>query len=155
MLLCSSVDTRIKIFYSIKIACVFKIYFNASCNNPISINFSRIHLASVSKHLLCTRFTSQHWGHSLEDHARWPLGAGFKGTLPKINGLVICIYLHIDVSPFDISWNTSINTVLLACMVVYFDFYHYSFNLSSSASWFTVSSGTSQGKKPGLTDRHF
>ena len=28
MLLCSSVDTRIKIFYCIKIACVFKIYFN-------------------------------------------------------------------------------------------------------------------------------
>lgn len=38
----SSVDTRIKIFYNIKIACVFKIYVNASCNNPVSINFSRI-----------------------------------------------------------------------------------------------------------------
>ena len=66
----SSVDTRIKIFYNIKIACVFKIYVNASCNNPVSINFSRIHLASISKHLLCTRLPSQHWGRSLEDNVR-------------------------------------------------------------------------------------
>ena len=134
----SSVDTRIKIFYNIKIACVFKIYVNASCNNPVSINFSRIHLASISKHLLCTRLPSQHWGRSLEDNVRWPLGAGFKGTLPKTNGLVICTYMHIDVSPFNISWNTSINTVLPACMVVYFDFYHFSLYLSLSASLFTV-----------------